>query len=300
MQIVTNYGSNLSGAIVQHYGIHLTPQRIIVDGTTHDTNDRTPLSQIDEWVRNSNTHPHVVGTTAHEFVAFFSGILKHDPECLAVMTSRKLVQSHLACVTAARTLSASASSKHAKIAVIDSRMTDVGPGLLSIVAGEAAKARLPFALTVNVLETLRERAHFAFTLESLDYLVKGGRASWLKAQIATFLQVRPLIALVDGETKSVGRLSRNADPVAALVGYMVERFGRGRAMWLGIFHGDVPEKAGELLREVRKAFDVRFAYVRAAAMTTYLHAGAGALGLALLPMDDLAWTPPTPPDFGNV
>jgi len=297
MQIVTNPGSNLSGAVVRHYGIHLTPQKIVVDGTAHETNDTTPLSQIDTWVRTAKTHPHNVGTTAQEFVAFLSPLLKTDPEVIAVMTSRKAVQSHLACVSAVRTLTAHPAFREAKMAVIDSKMTDVGPGLISIAAGEAVRARLPFERTVALLEALSERGYFAFTIDSLDYLVKGGRASWLKAQLASFLNVRPLAAFVDGEIRSVDRISSKVDPVKPLVDHFVARFGQGRRVWVGVTYGTIPQKAAALLEELRRRFDVQYAYVHPMAMTTYLNAGEGAIGACILPMDDLPWAPPTPPDF---
>jgi DegV family protein with EDD domain len=213
------------------------------------------------------------------------------------MTSRRLIQSHLACKTAARTLAANPSFRDARIAVIDTRTTDVGPGLITILAGEAARAKLPFERVVQLLEAASEQCEMVATVESLDYLVKGGRATWVKAQLANFLQVRPLLACVDGEVANVGKVSTKADVPLTLADLLTARIGKQRPVFLGVAHGDVPKNADALLAALRARLDVRYAFSRQLTMTSYLQLGHGGLAVAAVPLDRLPWLPPTPPDL---
>jgi DegV family protein with EDD domain len=295
MLIVTNRGSNLPGALVRHYGIKLTPQLIIVDGAAHDTSDTAALSQVDDWIRTARLHPHIVGTTAQEYVSFLTRGLREDPEVIAVMTSKRLIQSYLACTTAARTIAANPSFRDARIAVVDSRSTDVGAGLVTILAGEAARAHVPFERTVELLEAASAQCELVATVDTLDYLVKGGRATWAKAQLANFLKVRPLLACVDGEVANVGKISTSADAPVALADLLAGRIGRGRPVFLGVAHGDAPRKADALLEALRTRLDVKYAYSRQLTMTTYLQLARGGLAAAAVPLDRLPWWPPIPP-----
>ncbi len=299
MKIVTNPGSNLPRQALEHYAIEVSPQQIVVDGTTHDTRATIPYATIDRWIRTSPEFPHVVGTTAQEFVAIFSVIGREDPEILTVLTSRKIIKSHAAAVAAVRALKAAAAFKDVDVGVVDSRMTDGATGLFAIAAGEARRANLGLARTQRLLELLAQRSTMAFVPSTLDNLVRGGRAGWARAQIANLFQLLPIIGFKDGELESLGRVRRSADVVEALIENALRTNARGKAVWVAVIHSDPSdERALNLLARVRATFDVRYALLRPLASSVYLHVGAAALGLVVVPVNDLPWELPTPPAFG--
>jgi len=299
MRIVTNHGSNLSDAAIRRYSIEITPQQIMVDGVSHETLSPIPLSQIDRWVAEAKEFPYVVGTTAQQYATIFSRLLHADPELIAVMTSKKIIQSYAAATAASRTLAGTPAFANAGIAVVDSKMTDAGTGLLTVAVGEASLAGLGLRRTTLLAESLAARGVFVFVLQSVDYLVKGGRASWVRGWVANFFKIKPLIAFVDGELKSVGKVSGQADEVAAVAEYAISKVGRGRKVWIAIYHGDAPLKAHLLAAHLKQALDVAYVYLRKLSPSIYLNSGAGAVGVALYPMDDLPWSPPVPPDFSD-
>lgn len=296
MRVVTNPGSNLTPSAIDHYGVELTPQRIMVDGVEHDTRDGIALDIVDRWVHSAKEFPYVVGTTASEFGQLFARVGRSDPVILAVMTSRKIIQSHAAALTAARVLADHPTHKNLRIGVVDSTVTDVGAGLVVLAAGEAARANVPLDVAVDALTRMSARGRFAFTVGTLDNMVKSGRASFVRAFVANFFDVKPLIAFVDGELKTVGKISGKADPTLAIADDLAA-LGEGRKVWLAIAHGNAPEKAERLLAHVTKRLDVAYAYVRPLSSSIYLNVGPGAILGAAMPIDDLPWTPTTPPDF---
>jgi DegV family protein with EDD domain len=296
VRILTNPGSNLVAAALRHYEIELSPQHIVVDGTLHDTRAGIPHERIDEWIRTAKEYPYVVGSSAQELVSILNDLVQKDPSVLVLMTSKKIIQSHAAAVTAVRTLEAR-STWQGKVAVIDSKLTDGATGLMAIAAGEARKAAIGLARTTRLMQVMAERGRLVATVASLDNLVKGGRASWLRAQVATFLRRKPLIGFLDGESANLGTYPSNADRCQVMVQHMVEEFGRGRPVWASVFHGGVPLMASVLATEVRKVFDVKYLYSQPLSSSIYLHVGAEGLGLAVFPMDELPWSPPVPPDF---
>lgn len=297
MRVVTNPGSNLSAEALARYGVEVTAQQIVVDGVAHDTRMPLPLAQVDAWVRRAKEFPHVVGTTAPEFAECFARLLRDDKELVAVMSSKKIIGSWSGATTAARTVLAAPQFKGARIVVVDARMTDAGAGLVTIAAGEAARARIPLELAEKTLEAMAERGRFAFVPATLDALVKSGRASFLRGWLANLLQVKPLIAFVDGELKSVGRIPSKSDGGAAVLEDALANVGSTRKVWCAVIHGDDPERADELARAVRKRLNVEFLFVRPLSASIYLNTGRGSIGLATLPVDDLPWTLPRPPEL---
>ncbi|AKV02239.1 hypothetical protein AKJ09_08902 [Labilithrix luteola] len=300
MRIITNPGSNVSRRALQHYGIELSPQQIVVDGVSHDTREEVSIKDIDRWVWTAKEFPHVVGTTAQEFVSMFASASTKDPEIVVLLTSKKIIQTYAAATAAARTLQSRAATRHAQISIVDSGVTDAAVGLLAIAAGELARAGIPLRTVERALEMLASRLLCVFSPGGFEHLVKGGRASWLRARVATMLNLRALVGFSDGETSAFGtiRASEGArGAVTALANQFKTSFNRGRKVWVAIMHtgGDTVEHAHALLGELSDSLSVTYTYVRPLSPSIYLHLGPGTIGAAVVPVDDLPCELPTPP-----
>lgn len=287
MLIITNPGSNLTGEEIARYGIRLTPQQIIVDGTSHDTRLGVSHETIDGWVRTAKVHPYVVGTTAAEFVALFRELVRVDREILAVMTSRKIIGSHDAAVSAARTLAQMPGHADVRIAVADTGTTDLGAGLACMLAAEAAEKGRSLAQIEALVSAYREHGRFVFHAETLDYLVKGGRATAVRAWIANMLGVRPVIGFVDGEVKVIRKIGAKADVTAELVAELERTIAPGTPIWAGVMHGDAPMRAADVSRAIASRFDAKRLTVRTLSPSIYLHGGPGCIGVAAIDLTKL-------------
>lgn len=296
MRILTNPGSNIGDDLAHALDVDLTPQKIVVDGISHDTRNALDLGQIDRWVKSAAQHPFVQGTTEAEFTDHFARLARKDPETLVVMTSRKLIGSHDAAVAAANALKTSSDPalKAARIEIVDTTVTDVGAGLVTLVAVQARKAGLSLADTAKLCRAFVAAGRSVVTVATLDNLIKGGRASFLQGWVANFLNVRPLLSFEDGKPVSVARISAKLDPAAKIDEWLGERFDRGRPVWVGIAHGDVSDKADALLGRLKERFQVEFSMVRPLSPSIYLHVGRGGLGAFVHPVDALPQrlTPP--------
>jgi DegV family protein with EDD domain len=294
MRLITNPGSNLAPEWVRRYDVFLTPQKIVVDGVHHDTRDRIEHATVDEWVRTAREHPFVLGTSAAEYVQMFRDIARIDREILAVMTSRRLIGSYTAAVSAERAVRALRGYEDVRIAVVDTKVTDLGSGLAAVMAGEGARVGLPLPAVAKLLETLADQTRFVLVPATLEYLVKGGRASFLKAWIADALGRVPLIALVGGEVCSTGTIAREADVASAIADALTAEVGEGRAVWCGVVHGGVLDRADRLAEAIGRRLDVAYLEVRPLQASIYLHAGPGAVGACVCPIDRLPWRPSRP------
>src|SRR5690349_7108042 len=132
MRIVTNPGANLPAVMLAHYGIALAPQQIVVDGTSHDTREEVTLAQVDAWVRTAKEHPYVIGTTAAELATLFTEVGRDNEDILAIMSSRKIISSYDAAVSATRTLAKHDRYAKLRIRVVDTTVTDLGAGMICV------------------------------------------------------------------------------------------------------------------------------------------------------------------------
>jgi DegV family protein with EDD domain len=295
MQIVINQGANLPDRAIAHYPIVVAPAHIVVDGKSHNPND-VSHADLDKWVKSASEFPHLVGTTAQEFAHMFTELSHDDSEIVVVAASRKLIGTYAAASSAARTVQERAAYAQLKISVVDSMLVDIGPGMLALAAGEMKLAGVPLRKMVSVLESMALRARFCSTVATLDNLVRGGRASFLRAWVANFLSIKPLLGMENGEVSNAGKIKGNADRAEAMASELA-KVDAGKRVWVGIAHGSDLQTAHALRRSLEKKFDVAYSMTIPVNPTAYLHAGRGSLFAVVIPIDNLAWEPTTPPDF---
>lgn len=294
MRILTNAGANLSAEQLAHYGIELTPTRMVVDGVEHDCRTDIALEQVDAWVASADEHPFLLGTSAAEIARRCLEVADDDGELLVATSSRKIIPSYDAARSAARTLESHPLGKRLKLRVVDSSSTDLGLGLPVLAAAEAARAGLDLDAVADVFDSLAQRGRYAVLPRTIDNLVRGGRASFLRGWMAKMFGLRPLLSFVDGEPQVVAKCGAKDDYPRVLAQWCASHVPAGR-VWVGVAHGNAPEDAESLTAELRRSFEVVYAVVRPISPSVYLHAGPRALQVLVFPLDGLPWIPPTPP-----
>jgi DegV family protein with EDD domain len=122
-------------------------------------------------------------------------------------------------------------------------------------------------------------AGLLFTLETLTYLARGGRIGKARAMAGQLLNVKPILAIVDGEVEPVGRVRGSAKALAELVSRFVAQTRDEPGLRVGIAHGDAPERAEalqELVLRARPQAQVEIVTTLGAVVGT--HAGPGTVG----------------------
>lgn len=288
MRILTNPGSNLDDDDTDRWDIDLFPQKIIVDGISFDTRGTIDFAKIDSWVKKSLKHPVTQGTNESDALGVLSSQARRDPDLLCVMTSRKIIGSFEAVSAAAKKVPG------AHIEVVDTGATDVGAGLCTLAAVQARKAGLSLADTATFVRAFAARQRNIIGLHTLEHLIKSGRANFLQGWAANFLNIRPIIQMEDGVIVSAGKVSAKADLPEKLAEQLTAKLERGTSIWLGIAHGNAPEKAAALAARLRDAYRCEYVLIRPLSTSIYLNAGPGALCAFLYPLDGLPLrlTPP--------
>lgn len=288
MRIVTNPGSNLSSAQLARYDIVLTPQQVMADGVSHPTKSMSGVAEIDRIVQGAKTHPHVLGTSAAEFVTLVNSIGPRDPDIIIVTTSRKVIGTYDAAIAAARTLATFPAFRNVSVSVVDSMLGDVAAGYLSMFCAESAKAGKSPKEIVAAARSLAEAGRLVMIPTNLDNLVKSGRATFLRSMAATLLQKLPVLHMAHGEFGSVGTISRSAHRPTAIVDHLVGEVPPRGKMFVGIAHAYQEAAANELLALLRQRYDVHCAMIREWSPAIYLNVG-NSVGAFVIPLDAAPW-----------
>lgn len=269
-----------------------------MDDVVHDSGRRATLAEVDQWVASAKRHPDVLGTSASEFASLYRELGQLDRDIIVVCTSKHIIGSYNAAVQAALSLETMPAFRDVRISVVDSTLTDLGTGLLTLFCADSVKRGRRRADIAGAAELLGAAGRMYLIPKNFDHLIKSGKASFLKGMAATLLGKLPIIASQDGQLRSIGLMSKDGDLPQSMLGVLAKDYPLRRSLFVGITHAKHHKEADELEQLLREHYDVKCMLKREFAPSVYIGAGQG-LGLCVLPADGLPWPVTMPSDASD-
>jgi DegV family protein with EDD domain len=166
-----------------------------------------------------------------------------------------------------------------KVRLVDSLSASLAIAMLA----HAIQRRLARGTTDEEIDALVERFHrecgIVFTVETLEYLQRGGRIGRAAAIAGSLLKVRPILGMEDGVVVAVARVRGRQKAVAEFERRFVASTEDRTGLRVAIAHADAPEWVGvlsELVWRARPKAEIEFTATLGAVVST--HTGPGAVG----------------------
>jgi DegV family protein with EDD domain len=236
--------------------------RDYVDLAAHDFYER---------LRGVDALPTTSQPTPGDFLAVYEELAGYD-RVLSLHISGKLSGT----VGSARTAAGEVGDR---VRVIDTDTASVAISMLAL----AIQRRLERGTTDEEVDELVARYQreekLLFTVDTLEYLAKGGRIGKAAAMAGQLLHIKPILTIRAGEVLPLKRVRGNSKAFAAFV----EEFRNGstdsRELRVGIAHADAPERAEALAGMVqRERPNAQLELVTMLGPVVGTHAGPGTVG----------------------
>ncbi|HVS86339.1 MAG TPA: DegV family protein [Gaiellaceae bacterium] len=138
-----------------------------------------------------------------------------------------------------------------RVRVIDSETASASITMLAL----AIQRRLDRGTTDEEIDALvdryrRERG-LLFTVDTLEFLARGGRIGRARAFAGQMLNVKPILSIVDGEVVPVKRVRGNQKAFQEFVDAFDAATEDGPGLRVGIAHAAAPQRAAEVEKMVR-------------------------------------------------
>lgn len=199
IKILVDSACDLEQSDAQALGVSLLPLQIrfgeeeFLDGVT--LSHRAFFEKLIE----TNTLPQTSQINEYRFEEAFSELTEDGSEVVAITLSSKLSGTHASAVKAAKKFGG-------KVHVVDSLNACIGERILLEYAVRLVKeGRLGAAEIAAELDEKKGKIQLLAVLDTLQYLRKGGRISSVTAIAGEMLSIKPVISVVRGEVKLVGK-----------------------------------------------------------------------------------------------
>ncbi|WP_243422640.1 DegV family protein [Pseudoflavonifractor phocaeensis] len=175
-----------------------------------------------------------------------------------------------------------------EVVAFDSKSGSLGLGIMVLQLWEEIQAGADWDTLISQrVPFLVEHTFPFFSVDTLEYLYKGGRIGKVAAMAGTMLQIKPIITFADdGQLQSVAKVRGRRQVQDKIVDLMRQHFQPGRRYNLGIANGGAPEEMARLSAKVRAAFpDYEYCWEGAMDATLSVYIGDGVIGAGIQFLD---------------
>jgi DegV family protein with EDD domain len=280
MKIITDCAANLPSEDVARHDISIAPLFIqFPEGEVNSADLET-----DQFFDKLEAMIPEVPTTAQPspaiFAELFQGAAAHGEKVLSINISSGLSGTFDSAVQGARQVS------DLDVTVIDSQTLAGGLRFQVLAAAMAAKAGWAVDAIQERLAKIRAATEVIYTLDTLEYLARGGRIGRVQALAGSLLKVKPIIHVdkADGKYTTVARGRTLQKALDQIVEYLNQIYGSETPMWMTIQHGRLPQRAKELAQRMKDRLNIVREEALRVSPVLGVHTGPGIVGMAIVPM----------------
>jgi DegV family protein with EDD domain len=136
------------------------------------------------------------------------------------------------------------------------------------------------------LAAIRTKTEVLYTLDTLEYLARGGRIGRVQALAGALLNLKPVIGVdhVDGKYNTLGK-SRTITRALTAITDQLHSIYHDTPLWITVLHGRFADKADALSQELSQRLNVARLETLRISPVLGVHTGPGIVGAAAVPMN---------------
>ena len=270
--VVLDSTADLPDPQARHLNWRLVPLYVrFGDETFREYVDISP-EEFYRRLRESTQPPKSSQPSPADFEAVFDSLSEYE-RILCVVLSSKISGTYESARLAAEPAGE-------RVQVIDSGVTSGG----TVILADAIQRRLDRGTEQKEVDALVERFKrergLLFTVDTLEYLIRGGRIGKAAGLAGQLLSVKPILVLDDGEVAPLKRVRGRRKAIAEMERLFLEGSQDGSGLHIGVAHADAQEDCDELAARVRAARPrASLDLVLTLGPVIGTHGGPGTLGL---------------------
>lgn len=273
LKIVCDSLSDIPKELIDKYDIEVVPLTVILDAKEYKDGIDISNDEFYQRLRNTNVYPKTSQATYAQFKEVFEKYVKEGKKVLYIAGSSVATGTYQSAIMAKN-------DTEGCIYTYDSKAFSYVIGVLVVKAAELAQQGKDIDEIIMEIDKLKEQTYVLFSVDTLEYLQKGGRISSTKAAIGNILNIKPILDIKDGLVSQVCQVRGKKNVIAKMIELIKENCGdefSNETIYIG-YSDDFKER--ELLTEVVKSeFNPKDILYFQIGTCVGAHAGPGLTGI---------------------
>lgn len=286
MKIVTDCAADMPVPELEAYDITQAPLLIQFPEGEVNSADLQPDEFYDRLEAMRPAIPTTAQPSSGTFAEIYQQLFQGGHQVLSLHISSGLSGT----IDSAR-LGREQTSSPEDVTIWDTMSLSGGERFQVLAAAMAIKAGWAKDAILQRLDQVRDRVEVVYTLETLEYLARGGRIGRVQALAGSLLHLKPVIHVdhKDGKYSTVAKVRTIPRALSAITDHLHGIY-ESTPLWVTVLHGRFADKADDLSHEIQSRLKVARMEILRISPVLGVHTGPGIVGAAALPislMDDL-------------
>jgi DegV family protein with EDD domain len=233
VRIVTDSACDLPQELCDEFGIDVVPLHIRFGEQEYV--DRVELSTDEFWHRmtSASVLPETAAPSVGAFEETFRRIADEGADGVICVN----LSSSMSATLQSAQVAAKALDGVCPIEIFDSKSVSMGQGDLALFGARRAREGADIDTLLAELEDRRARSHLLATLDTLEFLRKGGRIGGAQALLGSMLSIKPVITVKDGVVQPAGKVRTRSKALR----FITDRMQAGAVESASVLHAGAPD-----------------------------------------------------------
>ena len=281
MKIVTDCAADMPIEELDRLGITAAPLYIQFPEGEVNSADITADAFYDRLEKMRPAIPSTAQPSSGMFAELYRKLAETGKDILSVHISSGLSGT----INSAR-LGGEEAAPQAQVSFWDTMTLSGGERFQVLAAALGLKAGWTMQAILERLEKIRANTEVIYTLETLEYLARGGRIGRVQALMGSVLKLKPVINVshVDGKYSTVEKSRTIPAAMDAIAANLMGIYGQ-TPVWVTVLHGRFYDAADALAKNLSDKMTIAKMEVMRISPVLGVHTGPGIVGAAVLPMN---------------
>ncbi len=271
IKIITDSLSDIPRDIQEKYNITVLPLTIIFGEEEYKDGVTISSDEFFEKLTTEKNMPRTSQVNPIDFLVEIEKAIKEGYEVIVINGSSKVSGTHQSAIMAKNQLGSN------DITVVDTMALSYGCGMIVVEAAKMAKEGSTKKDILHKIEDMKQKVDHIFSVETLEFLKRGGRLSPAKAVIGTILNVKPILTIEDGVVEPLEKVRGTKKIIPKLMELAKERGIEKNSKSICIGHGANISGLETLKEAVKNEFSPEEIVTTEIGCTIGTHTGPGVL-----------------------
>jgi DegV family protein with EDD domain len=237
-------------------------------------------NELYQRMRVDKSLPTTAAPSVGQYMEVFRSILDQGAqEVLLVSLSSKLSSGYNTALMAARQLHDDYPDR--SIEIMDSRQATITEGFVAIGAARAAMEGKSLPEVIKAANAAGARSGFAVTVETLEYLARGGRVGRAAYLVGSLIDIKPILIIdKEGVVAPIKNVRSKSHAIHEIVDVVAEKVQGCQNLTLAIMQADAPQDAAVLKDLTLQKLSPSRLFYSEFTPVMGVHTGPGLVGLA--------------------
>jgi len=216
--VVTDSTSDLSVDIAKQHGISVVPLNVHIEDETYLDGVTISADEMYRRLPDQKVIPTTSAPSVGTYIEMYEMLGETHDEIISIHLSSKLSLTHNSAVQAVAELG----SNGPRIEVVDTGQASMALGFTAVQVAEAMAAGSTLDELTTLAKSSSERAVFIGMVDTMEYLVRGGRIGKAQGFVGSILRVRAILTLRDGVAHPLERARNRKKGIARVKSLVAE------------------------------------------------------------------------------